>query len=373
MWTPTSTTEQTERIGFFIGKRIALRPAWAKTVLLFGELGSGKTTFVRGLSKGLGIMEQISSPTYALVAEYLLPAQKIPLQCFLHVDLYRADDKSAFSLHELLESFHNSEVATAIEWAERLPEGSFPKNRIEVRFHPIGNDSSGERNIEIKFFDAGVTTEKEIISLQREFAVPSHVLKHIDTVTKVADFFAEQLESNGIPINRELVRAGAQLHDFVRICNFRSLDRKCFFEKITPQKLAIWQMLCRKYKNTHHADAGAEILRKKGLLATADLVAHHNTAAVLGELTLEEKCVLLGDRHVLHDTVVSLEERMQDGVCRHDHNKNPEYEAIRRKTKGILEEVCALAGIVVSAAEKRLMLYFEIPCASSTSISDSKL
>ncbi|MBD2109321.1 tRNA (adenosine(37)-N6)-threonylcarbamoyltransferase complex ATPase subunit type 1 TsaE [Nodosilinea sp. FACHB-13] len=98
-------------------------------LLLFGDLGAGKTTLVQGLGAGLGIAEPISSPTFTLVNEYL--EGRIPLY---HVDLYRLETSQVDAL-ELEEIYcEGDEVppgVLAIEWAERMCER--PQRAITLR------------------------------------------------------------------------------------------------------------------------------------------------------------------------------------------------------------------------------------------------
>jgi tRNA threonylcarbamoyladenosine biosynthesis protein TsaE len=85
-------------------------------VALFGPLGAGKTTFTRGLLRGLGHDGDVASPTFPIVQAYAPPDTRIPLW---HVDLYRIEDPA--ELEEIGLDEAHSEAAMVIEWAERLP------------------------------------------------------------------------------------------------------------------------------------------------------------------------------------------------------------------------------------------------------------
>ncbi len=87
-------------------------------LLLGGDLGSGKTTFVQGLASGLGITDAVTSPTFTLINEYL--SGRCPLY---HLDLYRLERAEIMALH-LEQYWEGLEVApgiVAIEWSEKLP------------------------------------------------------------------------------------------------------------------------------------------------------------------------------------------------------------------------------------------------------------
>ena len=98
------------------GRALAARAASGTTILLYGELGAGKTAFVRGLAEGFGIdPAEVSSPTFTIVQEYRGP--QVTLQ---HVDLYRLTPREITDL--ALEDLMTPTTVMAIEWADRLPE-----------------------------------------------------------------------------------------------------------------------------------------------------------------------------------------------------------------------------------------------------------
>ncbi|NJL62638.1 MAG: tRNA (adenosine(37)-N6)-threonylcarbamoyltransferase complex ATPase subunit type 1 TsaE [Methylacidiphilales bacterium] len=115
-------------------------------ILLSGDLGAGKTTFVQGIGAGLGISDAIVSPTFTLINEYT--EGRIPLY---HLDLYRlqANEVSALNLDSYWEGLEVKPGIVAIEWAERMPYK--PDSYLEVRLiyaNSSGND--GEiREVEI--------------------------------------------------------------------------------------------------------------------------------------------------------------------------------------------------------------------------------
>ncbi len=102
-------------------------------VLLFGDLGAGKTAFVRGLAEGLGVpTEEVSSPTFTLVQEYR--GGRLPLY---HADLYRLNDAREIADLGLDELGENGVLA--IEWADKLP-APVP-NAIAVHIHYGSGDT----------------------------------------------------------------------------------------------------------------------------------------------------------------------------------------------------------------------------------------
>ncbi len=131
----TSSREETVGLGNRIGA--AIKPG---TVIgLEGQLGSGKTTFVQGIARGLNITEQVTSPTFIIIAEY---EGRLPLY---HMDLYRISGEDEFLALGGEDYFYGDGVCV-IEWSERI-RGILPENRISVRI-AISRPESREFDIE---------------------------------------------------------------------------------------------------------------------------------------------------------------------------------------------------------------------------------
>jgi tRNA threonylcarbamoyladenosine biosynthesis protein TsaE len=122
------------------GERLAATLRAGDVVLLFGELGAGKTAFVRGLARGIGAQPaDVSSPTFTIIQEYA--GDRLTLY---HVDLYRLEPVEIADLG--LDELITSDGIVAIEWADRWPER--PADAVEVRFAHAGGD---RREIQIRF------------------------------------------------------------------------------------------------------------------------------------------------------------------------------------------------------------------------------
>ncbi len=102
----------------------------ALPVCLYGELGSGKTTFMQGFAKELGLGTRLLSPTFIIVRRYYLPK---PYSYFYHIDLYRIQGKADVEGLGIRDILSDNLSFVAVEWAEKLG-GWLAKRRIDVRF-----------------------------------------------------------------------------------------------------------------------------------------------------------------------------------------------------------------------------------------------
>jgi tRNA threonylcarbamoyladenosine biosynthesis protein TsaE len=129
----TTITTRSEAETAACGRDLAATVAAGTVVLLVGDLGAGKTAFVRGMAQGLGIdPREVSSPTFTLVQEYRGGSQPLA-----HIDLYRLDDPR--EIEDLgIEDLEAGHVV-AIEWAEKLPRP--PRHAVRVRIDQAGRST----------------------------------------------------------------------------------------------------------------------------------------------------------------------------------------------------------------------------------------
>ncbi len=136
----SQSSEDTHRFGERLGQ--LAQAGWV--IGLDGDLGAGKTLCVKGIAKGLRILERVTSPTFALVNEY--PGGRLPLA---HLDLYRLETTEAILGAGLDEYFEPVGLAV-VEWMERW-KGLPPRHFFHVRIGVLDGDN---RKIEYDDFGA---------------------------------------------------------------------------------------------------------------------------------------------------------------------------------------------------------------------------
>lgn len=143
----TKSAKETQKLGQKIGSGLKVK----NIVALYGELGSGKTTFIQGLAQGLGIKRRIISPTFVFVRQYEIGnTQNVSriashISRLYHIDLYRIEKLEETKGLGLKEIFTDPKAIVAIEWAEKIKK-ILPKKRIDIYFKYIGEK---ERKIKI--------------------------------------------------------------------------------------------------------------------------------------------------------------------------------------------------------------------------------
>ncbi len=134
----SKSTEDTEKIGELIAEKLCGN----EVIALFGGLGMGKTAFTRGLCRGLGVNDGVSSPTFALVNEYHGKYN------IYHFDMYRVTSWEDLYSTGFFDYIDNGVLV--IEWSENI-EGALPDNAIRINISK--GDSDDERTFEIEGVD----------------------------------------------------------------------------------------------------------------------------------------------------------------------------------------------------------------------------
>jgi len=136
----SKNSDETKKIGHDFAEKITP----GDTILLFGDLGAGKTTFVQGLALGFGIKDRILSPTFVLQRIHDIDIKN--LKRLNHLDLYRIEDPTEINNLGIEELFDENDCVTVIEWADRLINFK-PKKGYKIYFKNI-IESEREINIE---------------------------------------------------------------------------------------------------------------------------------------------------------------------------------------------------------------------------------
>jgi len=159
----SDSPESTRALGESLGALLAA----GDVVLLEGELGAGKTVFVQGLARGLGLKGAVKSPTFTLVHEHHAKAWPGARTDLAHLDLYRLEDGRVSDLG--IEEFLEHGVLAA-EWGGRLAD-AFP-DHVRVTLAP-GEDGVGGTRRTLTFAAQGARGEAVLAA----FAVPGEVAR----------------------------------------------------------------------------------------------------------------------------------------------------------------------------------------------------
>jgi len=128
----SNSAEETKRLGYELGLLLKYEPK--VVILLDGDLGSGKTTFTKGLALGLGIETIVNSPSYTIMKKY---QSKDRLRTLYHLDLYRLDGEgSDFDLEEYIDGMG----MVVVEWPYQV-ESLLPKDHLLVKINKTGLDT----------------------------------------------------------------------------------------------------------------------------------------------------------------------------------------------------------------------------------------
>lgn len=103
-----------------IGKKIAHELTPGSILLLYGDLGAGKTTLTKGIAEGLGITDEITSPTFTLMNVYSLSSSQPSLRQLVHIDTYRLEDEKELRAIGAEDYIGALDTICIIEWPEKV-------------------------------------------------------------------------------------------------------------------------------------------------------------------------------------------------------------------------------------------------------------
>lgn len=151
----SKNSKETEEIGKMLGqelKKIYVKKSTGATIItLEGNLGSGKTIFTKGISKGLKIRKKITSPTFIIIKKYKISSQKIKNKSFAsnllsltsylyHIDCYRIQGPKEILDLGFKEIISRPGNIVIIEWAEKIKK-VLPKEKVTVKFKFVDEDT----------------------------------------------------------------------------------------------------------------------------------------------------------------------------------------------------------------------------------------
>jgi tRNA threonylcarbamoyladenosine biosynthesis protein TsaE len=128
----TTTKSQSETEAF--GKKLSTKLNGGNILLLYGELGAGKTSLVKGLAKGLGIKHEITSPTFTLMNVYLIKNKKTQIKQFVHIDTYRLKDEKELLEIGIEDYLGKPDTVCVIEWPEKISNLLKDKKTSSISF-----------------------------------------------------------------------------------------------------------------------------------------------------------------------------------------------------------------------------------------------
>jgi tRNA threonylcarbamoyladenosine biosynthesis protein TsaE len=124
----TKSAEETINLGERIGSALE----GGSVIALSGNLAAGKTTLAKGIARGAGVEEELTSPTFTLISEY---SGRMPLY---HIDMYRLNGPTEFQNIGAEEMLYGSGICI-IEWSDKI-ESLLPGNSVRISLEPSGED-----------------------------------------------------------------------------------------------------------------------------------------------------------------------------------------------------------------------------------------
>jgi tRNA threonylcarbamoyladenosine biosynthesis protein TsaE len=134
---------KTEIETYQIAAKIAKKLKGGEIIALEGDLGAGKTTFVRGLARAFGIKQNVTSPTFVLMKIYEIGNKKYEIRNLVHVDCYRLDEVQELFYLGIEEYLNKPAMVVIIEWADKIRV--YLRNFKKIKWIKIINKDNKQR------------------------------------------------------------------------------------------------------------------------------------------------------------------------------------------------------------------------------------
>ncbi len=124
----TESSQETQKVGQSFARFVVSPQNRIRIICTYGQLGSGKTTFIQGFARGMGYAGRLLSPTFVIMRLYDIKAFRL-----CHIDAYRLADRSSISALGLTEYLREEKTIVCIEWAQKLAS-DLPSHRFDIWF-----------------------------------------------------------------------------------------------------------------------------------------------------------------------------------------------------------------------------------------------
>lgn len=314
----TQSAIETQAAGASLASTLYTTPV---TILFTGDLGSGKTTFIQGLARGLGLSQRIQSPTFALEQWY-----EHDIHTLRHIDLYRLSAEQAV---QFVVEHDRPATVTCIEWSERAALPTWPGAIIRIDIQP--DQDACKRTITIQFTDVPLPTRTQIETWRQEVSLPRNVAEHCDAVAQACDQLASHYCTHPPRILRPLaLHRAAEVHDLLRFIDFRPGAGPANYSH-PPGATTLWQNIRAEYPHMHHEAAAATWLAARGFTEIGEMVRTHGLRDTDVRSHPEQDLLFYADKRTAGDKLVSIDERFADFKAR--YGAHPERETWYEHTK----------------------------------------
>ncbi len=304
----TAAESATEAAGSSLARSLYRIPI---TIGLSGSLGAGKTAFMRGFLRKLGVHDPVTSPTYAVEQHYETTRGDV-----LHLDLYRLSRAEAL---EALRSSEEFDGIRCIEWPERA--GDFLGTDIRVRIDEASRD---ERAIAIDCLDVDWPDDATIDAWRTELRLPANVGAHCDAVANFCARAADALIERRTFVRTQFVRAAGKTHDLLRFVDFHDDAAPAGWTSSNDEE-TVWKHWKNRYPNMSHEEAGKAFLTERGFPEIGALIASHSIRRSPSQRgTTEEHLLYYADKRFVGDRPVTVAERYDDFGRRYGNGKRSE-------------------------------------------------